>query len=84
MSKTTILILNTMEHYFHKHYNTKALPIFEKIDSYGNAHSYTGMLIKMKRKSLGFLLGSYYYPTGIFALLSMISFLISPDIVSNV
>ena len=42
----------------------------------------TGMIIKMKRKSLGLLLGGYYYPTTAFALLSMISFLINPDIVS--
>ena len=43
----------------------------------------TGMIIKMKRKSLGLLLGGYYYPTTAFALLSMISFLINPDIVSE-
>ena len=40
--------------------------------------------IKMtfQRNSLALLLGSFYVPTGIFALLSMTSYVINPDIVS--
>ena len=45
--------------------------------------SYTGIVLKMKRKSLGQLLIGYFYPTASFALLSMISFLIKPDMVSS-
>ena len=45
--------------------------------------SYTGMLIKMKRKKFGQLLGGFYYPTTSFALLSMISYVIKPDMVSS-
>ena len=45
--------------------------------------SYTGIVLKMKRKSLGQLLIGYFYPTASFALLSMVSFLIKPDMVSS-
>ena len=44
--------------------------------------SSTGMLLKMKRKSFRKLISGFYYPTASFALLSMISFLIKPDVVS--
>ena len=43
--------------------------------------SYTGIVLKMRRKSPGQLLCGYFYPTAAFALLSMISFLIKPDVV---
>ena len=46
--------------------------------------SYIGMKITLKRKILGDLLVGYYYPTAAFALLSMISFLINPDVVSTI
>ena len=46
-------------------------------------HSATGMILKLERNSLGMLASRYYYPTGSFAILSLISFLINPDIVSN-
>ena len=60
-------------------FQLESLPSFNKeYQSYGN-FSYTGMNIKMRRKFLGQLLSSYYYPTGSFALLSLISFLINPD-----
>ena len=61
-------------------FHLEARPSFEKISD--NTYSKTGIHIKMKRKSLGQLLSGYYYPTTSFALLSMISFLINPDIVS--
>ena len=61
-------------------FHLEARPSFEKISD--STYSKTGIHIRMKRKSLGQLLSGYYYPTTSFALLSMISFLINPDIVS--
>ena len=61
-------------------FNLESLPAFEKI--YDDAYSYTGMLLKIKRTSLGQLLSGFYYPAGAFAFLSMISYLINPDVVS--
>ena len=63
-------------------FQLRSLPVFQKSNSYGYTYSYTGMLMKIKRKSLGQLLPGFYYPTASFALLSMISFLIQPDKVS--
>ena len=45
--------------------------------------SMTGMQLKIKRKSLGLLLSGYYYPMTSFALFSMVSFIINPDVVSQ-
>ena len=45
--------------------------------------SYTGMVMKIKRTSLGQLWTGYFIPTGIFSLFSMISFLIKPEVVRN-
>ena len=60
------------------------LPTFEITSIYGGlTYSYTGVVLKMRRKSPGQLLCGYFYPTTAFALLSMISFLIRPDIVSS-
>ena len=51
---------------------------------FGNLNlSKTGMSIRIKRKSLGLLLSGYYYPTTSFALFSMVSFIINPDVVSK-
>ena len=58
-------------------FELKSLNTFDK-----NSKSYTGMVINMKRKSSRVPLSGYYYPTTAFALLSMISFLINPDVVS--
>ena len=63
-------------------FHLQSLPAFEKSNSYGSNYSYTGMLMKIQRKSLGQLLSGYYYPTASFAILSMISFLIKPEKVS--
>ena len=61
-------------------FQLESLPTFEKV--YDGNYSYTGMLIKMRRKSLDQLLSGYYYPTASFAFLSMISYLINPEVVS--
>ena len=45
--------------------------------------SYTGILMKIKRTSLGQLWAGYFIPMGVFSLFSMISFLIKPDVVRN-
>ena len=41
-----------------------------------------GIRIILKRKTLGTLIGGFYIPTALFAILSMISFFINPDVVS--
>ena len=61
-------------------FQLKSLPTKEKGVSWNV--SYTGMNVRIKRKSFGLLLSGYYYPTTSFALLSTVSFLINPDVVS--
>ena len=75
------IILSDLSHPFEFEFNFK--PAFEKINVHNFSSSYVGLEIKMKRKTLGELLSGYYYPMTAFALLSMISFLIKPDVVSN-
>ena len=60
----------------------EVLPIEE--EDTGNDYSVFkgGILIRIKRDSLGQLISGYYYPTTSFALLSMVSFLIDPNVVS--
>ena len=53
----------------------------EKNNSFYNV-SKTGMRLSIKRKSFGLLLSGYYYPTTSFALFSMVSFIINPDVVN--
>lgn len=60
-------------------FTLESIPSFIKV--YDTNYSYTGMTVKMKRSSFGLLLSGYYYPTGSFALLSQISFLIHVDMV---
>ena len=50
----------------------------------GYNYSYSKMKIYMNRNDLGYLFGSFYGPTGMFAGLSLISYAINPDIVSNI
>ena len=57
----------------------EVLPIREKDFNYNVSQA--GILIMIERESLGQLLSGYYYPTASFALLSIVSFLISPDVV---
>ena len=64
-------------------FRLSALPNFEKTDRYNISFSWTGIVLTMERKSLGQLLIGYFYPTSSFALLSMISFLIKPDMVRS-
>ena len=63
-------------------FQLKSLPT-SQVSNYGDGlYPRTGMIIKMKRKSLGRLYGGYYFPTTAFAIMSMISFVINPDVVS--
>ena len=57
------------------------LQLTEKYATGTHNYSVAGILIKVKRDSLGQLLSGYYYPTASFAMLSMGSFLIHPDVV---
>ena len=61
-------------------FEIKSIPTFNRTVG-EHSYSYTGMLLKMKRKSFRKLISGFYYPTTSFALLSMISFLIKPDVV---
>ena len=70
------IILNNLPFPFE--FQIVALPTFELYNT-----SHTGVVLKMKRKSPRQLFSGYFYPTGAFAYLSMISFLIKPDMVSS-
>ena len=65
-------------------FELEALPIKQKFLRGGFNYniSSAGILIRLRRNSLGQLLSGYYYPTTSFAMLSMISFLINPDVVN--
>ena len=43
----------------------------------------TGVTIHLKRTDLGSLMGRFYIPTTLFSILSLISFFINPDMVSE-
>ena len=45
--------------------------------------SFSSISFSLQRNTLGLLIGSFYFPTGLFALLSMGSYLINPEIVST-
>ena len=61
-------------------FQLEVLPAFQ-INSNGENYSFTRAVITLERKSIGYIMGGYYYPTTAFALLSMISYLIHPDVV---
>ena len=48
----------------------------------GYYYTYTGIVINIKRQKLDQLMGGFFGPMTIFALLSMISFFIKPEVVS--
>ena len=75
------IIRNSLEHQYQLY--LEALPTSTHMDEIDNTkHSSTGICLKFYRNSFGHLTSSFYYPTGCFALLSMISYLIKPDVVS--
>ena len=63
-------------------YKFELAPLPSKEIMYDELYSYTGMILKLERNSLGKLLSGFYYPTTAFATLSLISYLINPDVVS--
>ena len=75
------IILNDLPIPFEFEFNFN--PAFEKMNDYNYSYSYAAMEIKMERKTLGELLSGYYYPMAAFAILSVISYLIKPEMVSN-
>ena len=60
----------------------KSFPLVD--ESNGFFYEATGMKIHFSRKSLGVLTGTFYGPTAIFAVLSMISFQINPNVVLHI
>ena len=62
-------------------FQLESLPAFEVKFKGGYILSFTGVLLKLERKSIDYLMSGYYYPTTAFALLSMISYLIDADVV---
>ena len=68
---------------------TKRLPYTISVESLNTSIVYTlnrkrsatGVRFHFARNSIGLLLGGYYLPTGIFASLSLVSFIIKPEIV---
>ena len=56
-------------------------PFTKKSVGYVHPFSFTGMSIELERKSFGSLMETFYVPTAIFAIVSMISFLIKPSVV---
>ena len=51
--------------------------------SYGPPYSHQTIQFVLKRSSLSLLIGSFYVPSGLFAFLSIGSFIINPEIVSK-
>ena len=47
-------------------------------------NSISSIMLELKRDSPGLLIGAFYVPTGIVAILSLASYLINPDVVSNI
>ena len=60
----------------------ESMPASRKINiDSGKTYSYAGMCFRFNRTTRGHLISGYYYPTASFAFLSMISYLIQPDVV---
>ena len=54
-----------------------------EIQEYEDTFSNTGFTIYFKRNALGLMVSSFYIPTTIFSMLSMLSYSIKIDSVSN-
>ena len=52
------------------------------VSSLWGVKSGSGIKLHLQRDSVGLLMGSFFVPTGIFAILSIGSYVINPDIVS--
>ena len=65
-------------------FQLKALASKEKLVAGYHNVSKTGIHLRITRNSYGLLLSGYYYPTTSFALFSMVSFIIDPDVVSQI
>ena len=44
-------------------------------------HATTGIVFNLERNDIGQLIGGFFWPTGIFTIISLVSFLIDPDVV---
>ena len=74
-TKHTLIITNTTTPFI---VFVEINPVHELLDSFPT----TGIKIILHRDTIGLLIGSFYMPTGIFAILSITSYVIHPDIVS--
>ncbi len=67
------------------HFTINGKPSYRyHIPGMDETYSYTGVIIMLRRNSLGRLISGYYVITGIFALLSTLSYIIPPDQVQNI
>ena len=60
----------------------ESLESFE-LDQAGFRYSFASFRMILKRNKIGQLFGGFFVPTAMFAILSLISFTINPDIVSK-
>ena len=74
-TKNTLIITNTTTPFI---VFVEINPVYELLDSFPTS----GIKIILHRDTIGLLIGSFYVPTGIFAILSIASYVIHPDIVS--
>lgn len=61
----------------------KSMETFGILDA-GYNYSYAGMAVHFSRNGIGTLLGGFYAPTTVFQVLSLISFNINPEVVSQI
>ena len=79
-----ILTKDVQIHNFHLPYSftMSSKKDYVKLGLDGYYYAYTGIVINIKRQKLDQLMGGFFGPMTIFALLSMISFFIKPEVVS--
>ena len=62
-------------------YELQATQPFLKESILNISYQFTGIRLILKRKNLGSLMSTFYFPTALFTFISMLSFLIKPDAV---
>ena len=80
--KTTDGLFELNDLHFPFQLEVESFPTSRKLyTDQGSTRSYTEMCFKINRKTRGHLISGFYYPTASFAVLSLISYLIKPDVV---
>ena len=84
---TSANLLTEEKHISNRHlpYTFSILKTKKEFPKYNYEFSapYAGIVLQIKRESLDSLIGTFYVPTAIFSALSMVSFFINPDLVSE-